>query len=230
MGEYREVEKCISRKPGEPYVQCDCYAHDFVAELLNVDSTRANGYKSTKSRGLSVVDANGKAITDPRKRQAAIEQAFAHPPRPRKPKEPIAGQPTIDLTEARLRPELPQPEDSDWDLLPVARKPNLDLEVAEYYERAGYGVEKIYELGKAEPVDVIYELPPYLVAAGGEFSIHGQANEATQLLYKRNGRAVRRLLPTDPDRFEQVARDMIKEMDLAEQLVETMIPLQNEWR
>lgn len=35
---------CKTRKPGEPYVQCDCYIHDMVAKLLNIRSTRKDGY------------------------------------------------------------------------------------------------------------------------------------------------------------------------------------------
>lgn len=41
-------ELCCTRKFNEPYVQCDCPVHDFVAELIGVRSTRENGYDPDK--------------------------------------------------------------------------------------------------------------------------------------------------------------------------------------
>jgi hypothetical protein len=58
-----------------PYVQCDCPVHDRVAELLDIDSTRVDGYKSTKSRGISIRDSEGQPITlfEARRRDPTFE-------------------------------------------------------------------------------------------------------------------------------------------------------------
>lgn len=41
---------CRQKKPNVPYQECDCPVHDWVAKLLDIDSIRVNGYKSSKTR------------------------------------------------------------------------------------------------------------------------------------------------------------------------------------
>lgn len=53
MTELAPTSKCRSYKAGEPYEPCDCYVHDFVAELLGIVSTTGRDFRpgSTK-KGL----------------------------------------------------------------------------------------------------------------------------------------------------------------------------------
>lgn len=202
MGDSREIEICRSLRPGAPYVECDCYVHDFVAELLDIDSVRVNGYKSTKSRGFTVTDAEGRPITDPRERQAAIESVLGE------------SLDHLDQTSKQIK-------------LIDDRLFRLKQQTT---EQIGETVE-VYEFGKAEPVGVVYSLPPTRID-GGEFSVEGGVGEATKLVYKRNGRTVARRMPSS-ENLNEVVEDMVREMNLGDTIdtiAEAMYPLQNEWK
>lgn len=120
----------------DPFVQCDCYIHDRVAELLNIPSTRANGWKPQANKALQ--------------REVDHLLPSAHPPRPRKPKTTSNAELIqASVKAARVAKGASGPTyHGHWTATP---KP----QAAASGPRGPYSdseIEEIFEWGKTEPV------------------------------------------------------------------------------
>ena len=201
---------CRQKKPNVPYQECDCPVHDWVAKLLDIDSIRVNGYKSSKTREHDkAVKLLVPSKVTPKEKRALIRAAgnTARVPIITAPK-PVPASYQARKTYKRVRPngeyiyEMGNPK-------PVDFIPTEDWD-------DGHSDSALARIDNTTVPDLVWNpsLYTWVDSDGQPFErIMDPATGHDRLVYRKNGAAITRSVASlSPESLEAVVRDMWEEM------------------